>query len=125
MSHTREVHLSDRADAVVGRVLSLKTVGGLLTVAITLGGILAGALLQLGFRRITPGDRLASHEAIMAANRAYTDTVREEVTGLERLVGSTTIKTCLDAEPSAGERLKLAQAGVPCDSLYRQRGLRP
>lgn len=109
-----------------GRVLALvsmaSVIGGLLVTGL---GWLGGGLFGPGGRLNEAEVRMMKHEVQIAANRRYTDSVSDQVGALGQLVGATTIKSCLDAEPYQRERLKLAQAGVPCDSLYHTRGLRP
>ena len=114
------------------RLLSAKHISGWLTLAGMIGGGLVALVGWLGGGWFGPGARMTAaearllrHEVQLQSNRRYTDSVSDQVGALGQLVGATTIKSCLDAEPYQRERLKLAQAGVPCDSLYHTRGLRP
>lgn len=113
-------------------LLSAKNIWASLAIAGSVGGALVALVGWLGGGWFGPGarmtaaeSRLLQHEVRIEANRRYTDSVSDQLNGLGQLVGAMSIKSCLDAEPYRGERLKLAQAGLPCDSLYHTRGLRP
>src|SRR5690606_38997651 len=55
------------------------------------------------------------------AHRSAIQALQLQVHGVATLVAATTTKSCLDAEEAGrAERLKMARAQVPCDSLYRQ-----
>lgn len=121
------------ADSVARWLVSGRRLLAAIGTIVTLAGGFGAALVWLGGSFLGPGAKIeqvntlraADHDSIIA-NKRHIEQVQLQVGAVGSVVASMATKTCLDAE-SAGrsERIKLAQARVPCDSLYRQQGIRP
>lgn len=99
-------------------MLSSRRILGWLTLAGLVGAMCASALNWMGGGFFGPGRRIDQ-----LATRLQRVEVKSGNTAL--LVEGLVVKTCLDADSSAVSRNDLARAGIPCEALFKSKGLRP
>lgn len=100
------------------QMLSGKRIAGALTLAGMIGGGIVAVVMWLGWQSVGPGQRLDQLEIRVGQQGTAANVSKQLLEGIA-------VKMCLDADTSVQARDNLARSGIPCEALFKSKGLRP